>query len=113
MREATAQVAHRARTSGFLQVGERVVWRADPSTGNAVLGACSADADVALEEAYPYREHVRFHSRRYRWAEVRGRSPAGFKRAGSSSGPRFDDVVLDGDAEAVAVHRHVRVPRST
>lgn len=115
-RGATAHLARLTRPEGFLQVGERVLWCVDPRTLDPVLDEIdtrSADMDAAMEEAYPYREYVRFRSRTYRWAEARGGRPAGFERAGSSSGPHFDGVALDGDGEVHLVRRHVRVSRPT
>lgn len=114
-RGTTAHVARLTRPEDFLQVGERGFWRAEPRTLDAVLDEIdthSADMDAAMEEPYPNRDFVRFRSRTYRWAEARGGRTAGFERAGSSSGPHFDGVALDGDVETVTVRRPVRVPRS-
>jgi len=113
---ATAHVARLVRPDGFLQVGERVLWRVDPRTIEAALDdvdSGSAELDAALSEASAGRAFLRFRSCTYRWADARGSRPAGFERAGSSSGPHFDGVALDGDAEAQVVRRHVRVPRPT
>lgn len=100
----------------FLQAGERVLWRVGPRTLDTVLDeidARSADVDAPVDEASPYREYLRSRASTYRWAEARGGRPAGFERAGSSSGPRFEGVALDGDVETVTVRRHVKVSRPT
>jgi hypothetical protein len=107
-------VARDGRPDGFLQVGERLLWRVDPRTLDDVLDeidARTAGDDAAREEAYPYREFVRFRSRTYRWAVARNGRPAGLEWAGGSSGPVFDGRELDGDAEAALVRRHVKIPR--
>lgn len=115
-RGATAHVLRQPNPAGFLQVGERLLWRVDPRTLVATLNDLDADAaelDAALQAASPGRAFVRYRSTTYRWGEVRGARPAGLERVGTSSGPNFDGVSLDGDVEALVVRRHVRVPRPT
>jgi hypothetical protein len=113
-RGATSHVARLVRPGGFLQVGERLLWRVDPRTLDGALDeidARTAEDDAAREEANPYSPYVRFRSRTYRWAEARNGRSAGLEWAGGSSGPLFDGRDLDGDLEAALVRRHVKVPR--
>ncbi len=113
-RGAIAHVARLVRPQGFLQVGERVLWRVDPRSLDEALDeidARTSEADAALEASLSYREYLRYRSRTYRWAEARNGRPAGLERAGGNSGPHFDGVALDGDLEAVLVRRHVKIPR--
>jgi hypothetical protein len=107
-------VARLLRPRGFLQVGERVPWRGDPRTLDAVLDEIDArreGEDAALLEASQYRAFIRFRFKTYRWAEARSARHAGFEWAGGSSGPPFDGRDLGGDLEALHVRRHVKIPR--
>jgi hypothetical protein len=111
---ATAHVARLVRPGGFLQVGERVLWRVDPRTLDETLDAIDAERaglEAMSEAASPYGRFRRFRSHVYRWAEDRAGRPAGLEWAGGGSGPHFDGRALDGDLEAVYVRRHVKIPR--
>lgn len=115
-RGATAHVGRLTRPDGFLQLGERLLWRVDPRTLDTTLDdldASSAELDAALNEASMGREFIRYCSTTYRWGAARSGRSAGLERASRSSGPHFDGVALDGDVEGQVVRRHVRVRRPT
>jgi hypothetical protein len=113
---ATAHVARLVGPEGFLQVGERVLWRADPRTLDDLLDSVDVLGGVGLaarSAASPFARFVRFRASTYRWADARDGVPAHFEPAGGASGPRFDGADLDGDLEASLVRRHVKVRRGT
>lgn len=113
---ATAHVARLAGPEGFLQIGEGVLWRADPRTLDDTLDeidARDADAQDALAALSPFSRFARFRARTYHWVEARLGRPARFEGSGSSSGPHFDGRDLDGDTEAQLVRRHVKIKRGT
>jgi hypothetical protein len=111
---ATAHVARLVRPEGFLQIGEGVVWRADPRSLEEALDkvdAGEAEAEAAIAAATPYKRFARYVSRIYRWVEARDGKPARLEYAGGSSGPHFDGSEMNGDNEAFLVRRHVKIPR--
>ncbi len=115
-RGATAHVARLVGPEGFLQIGERVLWQADPRTLDDALDEIdthAAETPSAIDADSPFARFVRFRSRTYRWVEARDGRPARFEFAGGSSGPHFDGGDMDGDLEACVVRRHVKVRRGT
>jgi hypothetical protein len=114
---ATAHVARLVRPEGFLQIGEGVLWHADPRTLEDVLDevdARSPETVAAQPPMSPFTRFVRFRARLYRWAEAQAEKPARFEvTGGGGSGPRFDGSDMDGDREAFVVRRHLKIRRGT
>ena len=111
----TAHVARLAGPEGFLQIGEGLLWRADPRRLEDTLDeidARDAEAEAAAAEADPFTRFVRFRTRSYRWVEAGNGKPARWEGSTPAHGPHFDGSGLDGDHEAFVVRRYVKVPRT-
>ena len=113
---ATAHVARIVGPEGFLQIGEGVLWLADPRTLESALDevdARDAERQAAIAAQSPFGRFARYRTQRFRWTAATNGRPARFEGDGPESGPHFDGRGLDGDIEAMIVRRYVKLPKGT
>ncbi len=111
---------HAARVdtrTGFTLLGQQALPYVRLATLDDDLAAADARGGFSLEDALArrpeYAPYVRFSSVSYRWTQKTDRRPAEFTVRSPIHGQVFDSAHLDGDAVAVEVYRHTRIPRGS
>lgn len=110
---ATRFAARWKSGDGFLLVGERALAHVDRIRVTADL----EDADERIGRTEPgtsaHEAFIRFEDVYYAWEPPGPDHPGRFRRAGSTSGPRFDASAVDGDQLLEQVWRHARIRRGS